>query len=182
MPLYEYYCPENNRIYTFFTQRLGQHDRVPRCPDDAAYRMVRMMSGFSIGSGSRKADDDAGGPGDDLDDPRLEAAMGEMEREMAGMDEDNPDPRQMGRFMRRMSDLTGEPIDAGTEEMIRRLEAGEDPEKLEEELGDAFGDGSDEGDGPDAPPDPMSATRAAHRALRRRPVRDPELYTLEEYL
>ena len=50
---------------------------------------------------------------------------------------DEKDPRQMGRLMRRMSEISGEPLDGELDETVRRVEAGEDPEKLDEELGDA---------------------------------------------
>ena len=40
-------------------------------------------------------------------------------------------------MMRKMSSLTGEKIPETMEEMIRRMEAGEDPEKLEEEYDSA---------------------------------------------
>jgi hypothetical protein len=51
---------------------------------------------------------------------------------------DENDPRQMAAAVRRMTELAGEPVTPAMEEMIRRLEAGEDPEKVEEELGDAL--------------------------------------------
>ncbi len=51
-----------------------------------------------------------------------------------GIDEN--DPRQLGTLMRKMSDITGEKLDGEMEEAVRRLEAGEDPEKIEESLGD----------------------------------------------
>ena len=35
-------------------------------------------------------------------------------------------------------EIAGEPVTPAMEEMIRRLEAGEDPEKVEEELGDGY--------------------------------------------
>jgi hypothetical protein len=54
---------------------------------------------------------------------------------------DENDPRQMGRFMRRMSELTGEPLDGEMEEAVRRLESGEDLERVEEDLGDVLGTG-----------------------------------------
>ena len=68
----------------------------------------------------------------------MEQAMMEMERDFAGMDESNPDPRALARMMRKMSDLTGEKMPGTMEEMIQRMEAGEDPEKLEEEYGEAL--------------------------------------------
>jgi len=37
-----------------------------------------------------------------------------------------------------MTEIAGEPVTPAMEEMIRRLEAGEDPEQIEEDLGDAL--------------------------------------------
>ena len=60
---------------------------------------------------------------------------------------DENDPRQLGRLMRRMGEITGESFDEPMEEAIRRLEAGEDPEKIEDDMGDLLGDEGGEGGG-----------------------------------
>jgi len=62
--------------------------------------------------------------------------MMRLAAEMESMDEN--DPRAMAHAMRKMTEIAGEPVTPAMEEMIRRLEAGEDPEKVEEELGDAL--------------------------------------------
>jgi hypothetical protein len=179
MPIYEFHCSRNNTVYSFFARSAIEPGAVPRCPDNPAYPMRRVMSGFAVIGRAREPTDD--GPGDDLDDPRMEAAMAEMEREMAGMDEDNPDPRKMGQLMRRMAELTGERMPDVMEEMIGRLEAGEDPDKLEEEYGDLpeledFGEGGDGGE------DSAGERRKALLRRLRGPVRDPQLYELRDYL
>jgi hypothetical protein len=134
MPIYEFYSPETNKVYSFFARSSIGQEVTPRCPDGAAHSMKRVMSGFAV---IGRAKESSGEDGDvDLDDPRMEAAMAEMERELAGMDEENPDPRKMGHLMRRMAELTGEKLPDVMEEMVGRLEAGEDPDKLEEEYGD----------------------------------------------
>lgn len=50
-------------------------------------------------------------------------------------EEDAEDPRVMARMMRRLAAASGEPVTPTMDEMFRRMEAGEDPEALEEELG-----------------------------------------------
>jgi hypothetical protein len=73
----------------------------------------------------------------------------EIERDMEHMDENNP--RHMAHMMKKMKDLM--PPGTMPKELdvaIKRLEAGEDPEKIEEEMGDIFGDmmgGEGEGSG-----------------------------------
>ncbi len=180
MPIYEYFSPDTNRIYSFLAHGVVGAGVIPRCPDGDRYRMQKMVSSFAVIGRAREPGAEPGG--DDLDDPRMEAAMAELEREMAGMDEENPDPRQMGHLMRRMMEITGEKMPGVMEEMVRRLEAGEDPDKLEEEYGDLpeleeFGAedaGGEEG--------PSGRTKALLRRLRREPTRDPELYKLGDYL
>ena len=82
----------------------------------------------------------------ELDDPKVMRAMAEMEREMAHLDENNP--KHMAHMMRKMREIL--PADAMPRELdvaIRRLEAGEDPEKIEEDMGDVLGGFlGDEGD------------------------------------
>lgn len=89
-----------------------------------------------------------GGRPDPLSDPRIEREMFRLMSEAESLDEN--DPRQLGRFMRRMAEITGEPVEGEMEEALRRLEAGEDPEKVEEDMGEVFGDG--EGGGGGGPP------------------------------
>ena len=75
----------------------------------------------------------------DLDDPRVERAMMELERDMEHLDENNP--RHMAHMMRKMKDLM--PPGSVPKELdtaIKRLEAGEDPEKIEADMGDLLGD------------------------------------------
>jgi hypothetical protein len=58
---------------------------------------------------------------------------------MAHLDENNP--RQMAQLMKKMKDLM--PAGSLPKEMdlaIKRLEAGEDPEKIEADMGDVLGD------------------------------------------
>jgi hypothetical protein len=89
------------------------------------------------------------GPVPDFNDPRVARAMAEMERDMEHMDENNP--RHMARMMKKMKDLM--PPGSVPKELdtaIKRLEAGEDPEKIEEDMGDVLGDlmgGAGEGGG-----------------------------------
>ena len=74
-----------------------------------------------------------------MDDPRVMRAMSEMERDMEHLDENNP--KHMAHMMRKMKDLM--PPGTMPKEMdiaIKRLEAGEDPEKIEEDMGDVLGD------------------------------------------
>ncbi len=79
----------------------------------------------------------------DLDESKLEQIMEEMAAEGEGAAED--DPRQMARLMRKLHETAGMPLEPAMEEAIRRMEAGEDPDKIEEELGDLLDGGEGTG-------------------------------------
>ena len=81
MPIYEFYCPDNNRIYQFYAKTLAQGTAVPTCPDNPGFRMKKIFrrSPSWAGQGQEAPGTGAGaGPGEGGD-PRMEAAMGEME-------------------------------------------------------------------------------------------------------
>jgi hypothetical protein len=187
MPIYEYYSPDTNRIYSFYAKTLAQGRLTPRCPDNPKARMVKLISAFTIGGARRKAEEStapasaAAGPGaEGADDAKLNAAMEAMEREFAHVDEN--DPRAMARMMRRMAELGGEKLDESMEEVVRKLEEGADPDTLEEQLGDQFGGQSEE---PGTYPEPPAARAAESPATRKfkvrrpPPSRDPKLYDYE---
>ncbi|HEU5079899.1 MAG TPA: FmdB family transcriptional regulator [Opitutaceae bacterium] len=187
MPIYEYYCEENNTIYQFFAKTLAQGQLTPKCPDNPAFTLKRIQSSFAINRGSGKIEDESSGsgetdtPADSADDARIEAAMGEIEKEFSNVDEN--DPRAMARMMRRMADITGEKIDGEMEEVVRKLEEGADPDSLEEQLGGGAEDGGDDsfGAGPGSPDAEAPQKEKKHRFRRSRgqPRRDPKLYDYE---
>jgi hypothetical protein len=188
MPIYEYYCPDNHTIYQFYAKTLAQGQVTPRCPDNPAFRMKKLVSAFAVTRGGKKDEAAESKPkpeasGEPAEDARMEAAMNAMESEFSNVDEN--DPKAMARMMRRMSDLTGEKIDGEMEEVVRKLEEGADPDSLEDQLGGGEGEGGPEdpygeGMGGEQPP-PVDPKEPKHRfrALRRAPHRDPKLYDYE---
>lgn len=115
--------------------------------------MSKQVSRFAMTRGLKepaaKMEADGGEPPmPDLEDPRVERAMMELERDMEHLDENNP--KHMAHMMRKMKDLM--PPGSVPKELdtaIKRLEAGEDPEKIEADMGDLLGDfmGGPEGGG-----------------------------------
>jgi hypothetical protein len=172
MPIYEFYCPDNNKLYSFLARSLSMKDKLPRCPDGEGLRMERRVSRFAV-IGKAK-EDSADDPFAGIDESKMDAFMAEMERDMGGLDEENPDPRQLGHFMRKMTDVMGDKAPPELREMVRRLEAGEDPEKLEEQFG-----GLDEGEAGEAM---FSQLVAKAKAARKEPVRDPKLYEMRDFV
>ncbi len=144
MPIYEFLCRDCNRIFSFHSFKVDT-TKVPKCPKCGAEDLQRRPSSFGISTtpGGQTAQ---GEDGPDLEDPRLEAEMMRFAAEMEHLDEN--EPKAMARAVRKMTELAGEPVTPAMEEMIRRLEAGEDPDRIEEDLGDALeGETGDEGDG-----------------------------------
>ncbi len=135
--------PGAGRFSTFFPRR-SRPAACLACPKCGHRKLTRQISGFALTRGLKEpaaADSDAGPAGPpmpDTDDPRMMRAMAEMERDMEHLDENNP--RHMARMMKKMKDLM--PAGSVPKEFdvaIKRLEAGEDPEKIEEDMGDVLG-------------------------------------------
>jgi len=147
---------------------------LPQCPDGSQHRMERQISRFAFTGKAREP----GPAGEEAaPDPRQEAAMMQIASEIESMGEANPDPKTLGRLMRKMEQAMGEKLPGEMEEMIGRLEKGEDPEKLEEDFGHLM----DEAD----PATPAGAPDAEGKARRRRrsaPERDPTLYEMADFL
>lgn len=150
MPIFEYLCRPCNRIYSFLSLRLNP-ERQPTCPRCGGVDLERVPSAFAV-TGTRKttAEADRGGTGEA---PAGGAGLEERAMRMAGdlSEADAEDPRAMARMMRRLAEESGERITPALDEMFRRMEAGEDPEALEDELGprleEEMGDADDDGSG-----------------------------------
>jgi hypothetical protein len=72
-------------------------------------------------------------PFGDLDEDRLAGVMESMMGELQGL-EDSEDPRQMANLFRRFGEASGLEMGPRMEELMSRLESGEDPDALEEEM------------------------------------------------
>jgi putative FmdB family regulatory protein len=162
VPLYEFYCPDCHMIFNFLSRRVNT-DKQPDCPRCGRAALERQVSRFAVTSGRTE---DAGEVMPDLDGESMERAMETLSGEMAGLDEN--DPRQMARFMRKLGEATGMDLGAEVGEAIRRLESGEDPEKIEEDMGGVL-DGENQ------------LVRGRVRSLKRKmlpPEQDEKLYLL----
>ena len=169
MPIYEFYCPDCHRIFNFLARRANTRKR-PACPRCGRPRLERKVSLFAVSKGRKESDEDSAAPDIDIDEGRLERAMESLAREAEGIDDE--DPRAAGRLMRRLFDAAGLKPGSGMAEAIRRMEAGEDPDTIEAELGDVL-EGED--------PFPGEKEKVNLRSLRRKvlpPSVDETLYDL----
>ena len=130
MPIYEFYCAECHMVFNFYSRTINT-DKRPLCPKCGQIKLSRQMSSFAVIRGI-KEDSDAGLP--DIDESKLEKAMGALASEAERIDED--DPRQAAKLMRKLTQMTGLELGAGMEEALLRMESGEDPEQIEAEMGD----------------------------------------------
>jgi putative FmdB family regulatory protein len=151
MPIYEFACPKCRKIFSFLSKRITP-EGLPVCPKCGHRKLERLMSRFAMPKGVKEpatptgAED--GPPLPDVDDSKMEKVMADLERDMDHLDENNP--RHMAHVMKKMKDA----LPAGTmpkelDIAIKRLEKGEDPEKIEADMGDVLGEafGPEEEDG-----------------------------------
>lgn len=131
MPIYEFYCRKCNTVYNFFSRK-ADTGKIPLCPRCGTVKLKRQMSVFSKISGNREERGEEDLP--PFDESRMERAMEMLAGEADRIDEN--DPRAAARIMRKITEATGMNLSASMEEALARMERGEDPEKIEEELGD----------------------------------------------
>ncbi len=126
MPIYEYRCGECGRRFSVFWRSFAEVNEAKlvckRCDSDEITRLVSRVR-LVRSEDSRL---------EDLADP---SAWGDL---------DENDPKSMGRFMRKMMNEMGDEADdlgPEFEEVIDRLEAGQDPEEIEQDMPDLMGEG-----------------------------------------
>ena len=117
MPIYEYQCLDcRRRVSVFFRSMAAASDAAARCPRCDGANLRRLVSRVAV---IRSGGESEAGSGDD--------AL------LAGLE--SQDPRALATMMRKMSDETGEPLDAEMREVVDRLERGESPEAIEQSMG-----------------------------------------------
>ena len=164
MPIYEFYCDDCNTIYNFFSKSVNT-TKKPKCPKCKAKTLQRQMSAFAIAGKAKESDDM-----DDLpfDESKMEHAMSMLAGEAEKMNED--DPRQAANLMRKLTDMTGMKLGDGMQEALSRMEKGEDPDKIEAEMGDIL-----ENEDPFTLPGKKPSGQALQKPS---PIRDETLYDL----
>jgi len=163
MPIYEFLCGHCNTIFSFLSRRINT-TTIPECPKCSS-PLKKMMSPFAtIGR--------AGEPGEEelppgFDETRMERALGELAQEAEKMNEE--DPKSMAQLMRKFSAKTGLVLNENMEHALSRLEAGEDPDQIEREMGDVF-DGENKL--------PFDFRQTGKKVKGKIPARDEKLYEM----
>ncbi len=164
MPIYEFFCDRCNVIFNFFSSRINT-STIPVCPQCGKEEMERRISAFAtIGKAKEHADDPLAG----VDESKMEQALQSLMRDAEGINEQ--DPRQMAALMRKFTDKTGINLGASMQEAMSRMEAGEDPEQVEREMGDLLGGDEDFS---------LESLKRKIAAGRKTPAHDEHLYDLK---
>ena len=162
MPIYEFYCEKCNTIFNFYSRSINT-TKQPTCPKCREIKLKRFLSSFSVLRESPEAKGEDSIP---FDEQRMEKAIGMLAKEAENINED--DPKQAANLMRRLSEMAGLNMGGGIKEAIERMEAGEDPEKVEEEIGDILEE------------DPFALPgKRVIREKSQAPFKDETLYDLE---
>lgn len=131
MPIYEFYCSDCHTLFNFFSAAIDTVAR-PDCPKCGREQLERRPARFAT---LKHRGDEEPDPFGDLDEDRVAGVMESMMGEMGDL-QDSDDPRRLASLFRRFGEASGLDFGPRMEEMMSRLEAGEDPDKLEEELGE----------------------------------------------
>jgi len=124
MPVYEFICQSCGRPSRQQFSYSEYESADPECPHCGSQRLKRRIGRVAVAKS---------------EDARMETMMND-----AALDQlDEDDPKQIGRFMRKMSQEMGEDLGDEFNEVVDRLEKGESPESIEQSIPD-LGMGGDE--------------------------------------
>ena len=127
MPIYEYGCYDcHKRVNVFFRSFADVETKEATCPRCGGTHLKRLVSKVAFVRSEESRLENLADPGS-----------------LAGLDES--DPKSIGRWMRKMSNEMSEDLGEDFDEVVNRLEAGEDPESIEKsmpELGGGMGGGA----------------------------------------
>jgi putative FmdB family regulatory protein len=117
VPIYEFRCNACRRRTSVFTRSIGA-PITAGCEHCGSVDLARLISRVAV--------------------VRPEGGSFENFDESTLADVDENDPRSMARWVRKMSDKMGEPLNAEMEANLERMEAGEMPDDMGGEGEDEF--------------------------------------------
>ena len=128
MPIHEYRCYDCRRRVSIFWRTFSEAEvgkESPVCPRCGGTNLTRLMSRVRVIRSEESRLDEMSDFGD-----------------LPDLDEN--DPKSLGRWMRKMSAETGEDLGPEFDEVVGRLESGENPEDIEKSMPELMGDGGDD--------------------------------------
>lgn len=128
MPNYEYRCLDCRKRFEVFMSYSDYGSRKVTCPYCQSENVQRRISRVRVARTTESRMEDMADPSS-----------------LAGLEDD---PRALGKMMREMSKETGEDMGPEFDEVVGRLEAGQRPEQIEQDLPDlGMGDDASAGMG-----------------------------------
>ncbi len=126
MPTYEYRCLDCRRRFSVFLTYAEYGVKPVACTHCQSENVQRRINRVRIARSEESRLENMADPSN-----------------LAGLDED---PRALGRMMREMSKESGEDMGPEFDEVINRLESGQDPQQIENDMPE-LADGGDGGMG-----------------------------------
>ena len=118
MPIYEYRCQDCRRRVSILLRSFGEAETAtPQCPRCGSSNLTRLISRVAVLRSEESRLDAMADP----------SSLGDL---------DENDPKSVARWMRRMSGELGEDMGDDFDEVVDRLEAGENPEEIEASMPD----------------------------------------------
>jgi len=121
MPTYTYRCNDCKKRFEIFLTYDEYQQMVVTCPACQSANIARRIDRIRIAKSDESRLEDIGDPS-----------------QLEGIEND---PKALGRLMRRMGDEMGEELGPEFNEVVSRLEKGQDPEEIAKEIPD-LGDDS----------------------------------------
>lgn len=112
MPAYDYICHDCQRRVTLRYKTIAAYEAAtPTCPRCGGTNLARWIKRVRVLKGD-------------------EARLIGLEEDSTMSDLANADPQTFGRFMRRVAQESGEEVGGEFDEVVGRLEKGEDPDDI----------------------------------------------------
>lgn len=124
MPRYDYRCQNCGKRSVIFQSYAEYGREQVKCPHCGSSELQRLIGRVRVARSEESRLDE-------LSDP---SGLGDF---------DENDPRSMARMMRKMGNELGEDMPSEFDEVVDRLEAGENPDDIEESMPDLGGGGED---------------------------------------
>jgi putative FmdB family regulatory protein len=121
MPRYDYRCQSCKKRSVIFQTYAEYGQKMVKCPHCGSSELQRLIARVRIARSEESRLDGLSDPSD----------WGDV---------DESDPRSMARMMRKMGSELGEDMPGEFDEVVDRLEAGEDPDEIEESMPDLGGE------------------------------------------
>lgn len=116
MPTYTYRCNDCKKRFEIFLTYDEYQRKFVTCPACKSTNIARRIDRIRIAKSDETRLEDIGDPS-----------------QLEGIEED---PKALGRLMRRMGDEMGEELGPEFDEVVSRLEKGQDPDQISKELPD----------------------------------------------